>query len=37
MGEACGQLRAGRFLTSGISTPQRLAHHRGKWCEAPST
>ena len=35
--EACGQLRAGRFLLSGISTPQRLAHHRGKWFEAPIT
>ena len=33
--EACGQLRAGRVLESGISTPQRLAHHRGKWYEAP--
>ena len=33
--EACGQLRAGRVLESGISTPQRLAHHRGKWFEAP--
>lgn len=24
--EACGQLRAGRFLDIGISYPQRLAH-----------
>nr|DAD80981.1 MAG TPA: hypothetical protein [Podoviridae sp. ct9P15] len=31
--ETCGHLYGGRVLTGGISTPQRLAHHRGKWCE----
>ena len=35
MGEACGRPCAGRFLLSGVSNPQRLAHHLGKWREAP--
>lgn len=36
-GEACGRLRAGRFLCNGSSNPQRLATPLGTGREAPKT